>query len=80
MSATKLWEVKSDGSPVMRCELDVLPDGRQRVSVVRGRRETFVQQDLADRASALQLSEVVYRHLKHNGFHDIANSETDISA
>lgn len=79
MSATTLWQVKSHGSPVMRCELDVLPDGRHRVRVVRGRRrEIFVQQDLADRASAIQLSDIVYRHLKNNGFHDTATSETHV--
>lgn len=63
----------------MRCELDVLPDGRHLVRVVRGRRrEIFVQQELADHASAMQLSDVVYHHLKDNGFHDTRRSATDV--
>ncbi len=73
MTVTVLWQIKSDGSPLMRCELEGLEDGRYRVRIVRRKRpspELFLEQEFPDHESALRLSVVVYRKLKDNGFHD----------
>ena len=66
-----LWQLKSPGSRLVRCELEPLPDGQYRLRVLKGGNpEPVLEHDYPDRVAATDHSVIVYRGLKGNGFHD----------
>ena len=71
MARTVLWQVKGNGSPAFRCELELTPEGLHRIRVVKGRTAAPVlEHEYADRPAALEASITIYRGFKDKGFHD----------
>jgi hypothetical protein len=71
MFRTVLWQLTSDTSPRITCELEALEDGDYRLVVLKGEQTLpFMMHDYSDRCAAIESSITIYRKLKDNGFHD----------